>query len=297
MKFPFGGLREPSELEIDYDGSLLLSRHRRSAVAERSIRAHLSQCYGCSMKAVNRVSEEKPVEAKFLGLDELNPDVLCNLSHELRSPLTAMRGIVGSLLQKDVEFKEETCRELLGGVFEEICRLEGLVTNLLDMSKLEANIWQPEKQICGVYDLIGETVERFKWTHRGHLFEVKLPLDLPEIVADAGQIRQVLINLLDNATAYSEKGTRVTIAAVNAGKEVVFFVADMGTGIDNNEQDRIFSKYFRGSQQRHRQGGIGLGLTICKTIVEGHGGRIWVKSEPGKGSTFYFSLPIPPVGA
>ena len=85
--------------------------------------------------------------------------------------------------------------------------------------------------------------------------------------------------------------------AANFGKEVVFSVADMGTGIHSGEQDGIFDKYYRGSQHRHRRGGMGLGLTICKTIVEGHGGRIWVKSEPGRGSTFYFSLPIPPVGA
>ena len=204
-----------------------------------------------------------------------------------------MKGIVSSLLQKNVEFSEDTCRELMSGMLEEISRLEGLVTNLLDMSKLEANIWRPEKQSCSIYDLVGETVERFKWTHRSYLFEVKLPLDLPEIVADSGQIKQVLINLLDNASAYSEKGTRITVSANLSGEEVVLSVTDMGPGIAGGEESRIFDKYYRGPQQRIRKGGMGLGLTICRTIVEGHSGRIWVKSEPGKGSTFSFSLPIP----
>lgn len=245
------------------------------------------------MRTQDRINKGKQVEAKVLGLDESNPEFLCNLSHELRSPLTTMRGVVSSLLQKEVEFSEETCRELLSGVLEEICRLEGLVTNLLDMSKLEADIWLPEKHVCSGYDLIGETVERFRWTHRGYLFEVKLPLDLPDFYADAGQIKQVLINLLDNATAYSDKGTRITVSANNSGEEVVFSVTDMGAGIAGSEKCHVFDKYYRGSQQRYRKGGMGLGLTICQTIIQAHGGQIWVKSEPGKGSTFSFTLPIP----
>jgi len=244
------------------------------------------------VKTASQLSKNQKAEGQGFGLHELRPEILCNLSHELRSPLTAMKGIVSSLLQKDVEFSEDTCRELMTGVLEEICRLEGLVTNLLDMSKLEANIWQPEKRPCGVYDLIGETVDRFKWTHRGQLFEVKLPLDLPEITADPSQIQQVLINLLDNATAYSEKGTRIAVSACCPKKEIIFSVTDMGPGVDDKDRDRIFDKYYRGTERRQRKGGIGLGLTICKTIIEGHGGRIWVKSEPGKGATFSFSLPV-----
>jgi len=244
------------------------------------------------MKTTDEVIQNKTAQSKILGIDKQQPEILRNLSHELRSPLTAMKGIVSSLLQKDVEFSEETCRELLSSVFEEICRLETLVTNLLDMSKLEADMWRPEKQPCSVYDLVGETVERFKRSHRGHLFEVKLPLDLPEIVADAGQIKQVLINLLDNATAYSEQGTRVTVSATGSSKEVTFSVADMGPGVCDKDRNKIFDKYYRGAERRQNRGGIGLGLTICKTILESHGGRIWVKSEPGKGSTFSFSLPV-----
>jgi len=246
----------------------------------------------CQLTTFRNVTQRKRVELELLGLSQFKSDVLSSLSHELRSPLTSMKGIVSSLLQKDVRFDNETHDMLLGGVLKETNRLETLVTNLLDMSKLEAGVWKPAKKRCSVPDIVNEAVERFRWSHQEHVFGTELDPELPDVDADYGQIRQVLFNLLDNAVAYSEEGTKITVRARQMDDQVELSVSDQGSGISEEDAAKIFDKFYRGAQKRKHGGGVGLGLAICQAIVQAHGGRIWADGKSGQGSTFYFTLPV-----
>ncbi len=245
----------------------------------------------CMLATFRNVTRQKLVELELIKLNRLKSDLLSNVSHELKSPLTSIKGIISSLLQEDIRWDDATGKMLLAGISEESDRLASLVTNLLNMSKLEAGVWGPEKEPCEISEIIHETLERQKWVHKDHVFEAEMPSDLPEINADSNQIKQVLVNLLENAAAYSEEATRVLVRARTVDGEVEVSVSDQGIGIPTEELEKVFDKFYRGSQKRRRPGGTGLGLAICKSIVLAHGGRIWAESQPGSGSTFYFTLP------
>ena len=247
----------------------------------------------CQLAVFRDVSQRKQVEEELIELNNLKSELLSNVSHELRSPLTSIKGIISSLLQKDIRLDDETCDMLLIGVSEETDRLASLVTKLLDMSKLEAGAWKPDKRLCHTADIIDETLERQKWAHKSHVFETDIQPDLPCIYADCNQIRQVVVNLVENAAAYSEEGTRIEVSARAIGNgEVEVSVSDQGVGIPRDDLNRIFDKFYRGSQERRKPGGTGLGLAICEAVVRNHGGRIWAESDVDRGSTFHFTLPI-----
>jgi len=250
----------------------------------------------CMLATFRNVTQRKQLELELIKLDKLKSDLLSNVSHELRSPLTSVKGIISSLLQEDIQWDDETRKMLLVGISEETDRLASLVTNLLNMSKLEAGVWRPEKDRCNLLEVIAETIERQKWVYKKHLFETELETDLPEVAADSNQMKQVLVNLLENAAAYSDEGTKITVRARRADGEVEISVADQGVGIAPEELEKVFNKFYRGAQKRRRPGGTGLGLAICQSIVAAHGGRIWVESELGCGSTFYFRLPASQAG-
>ena len=246
----------------------------------------------CQLAILRNVTERKQVELELIKLDKLKSELLSNVSHEVRSPLTSIKGIVGSLLQKDIELDDETQEMLLVGVSEETDRLASLVTKILDMSKLEAGVWKPEKELCHISDIVNEAVEREKWVFKNHIFQADLGPDLPEMYADYGQIRQVLTNLLENAAAYSEEGTRITVKARTSDGMIEVSVSDQGLGIPEEDLSNVFGKFYRGEQGRQKPGGTGLGLAISQAIVHNHDGWIWAESEIEHGSTFYFTLPV-----
>jgi len=246
----------------------------------------------CQLATFRDITQRKQVELELIELDKLKSEFLSNVSHELRSPLTSIKGIVSSFLQKDIEWDDASREMLLTGISEETDRLASLVTNLLNMSRLEAGVWNPEKERHNISDIISETLEQQKRVHRKHTFEIDLKPGLPEICADYNQIRQVLINLLENAVAYSEEGTRIAVKARAVDGEVEVSVSDQGVGIPLEELGKIFDKFYRGSQTRQRPGGTGLGLAISRAIILAHSGQIWAESEVGRGSTFYFRLPV-----
>ncbi|PJB49247.1 MAG: hypothetical protein CO103_06220, partial [Chloroflexi bacterium CG_4_9_14_3_um_filter_45_9] len=140
----------------------------------------------CQLTTFRDITQRKRVELELIELSKLKSELLSNISHELRSPLTSIKGVISSLLQKDVKLDEETREMLLISVIEETDRLANLVTNLLDMSKLEAGVWKPEKERCHILDIINEALERQKWVHQKHVFETEVDPDLPEIYADYG---------------------------------------------------------------------------------------------------------------
>jgi signal transduction histidine kinase len=245
----------------------------------------------CMLATFRNVTRQKQVELELIKLNLLKSELLSNVSHELKSPLTSIKGIISSLLQEDIRWDDATGKMLLVGISEETDRLASLVNNLLNMSKLEAGVWNPEKEICDMSEIIHETLERQKWIHKSHTFEADVAPDVPQIYADSNQIKQVLVNLLENAAAYSEEGTRIAVGAKVIDGGIQVSVSDQGIGIPAEELERVFDKFYRGSQKRRRPGGTGLGLAICKSIVLAHGGRIWAESRLEHGSTFHFSLP------
>ncbi|OGN88682.1 MAG: hypothetical protein A2158_00480 [Chloroflexi bacterium RBG_13_46_14] len=246
----------------------------------------------CQLSTFRNITQRKMVENELKELNQMKSELLSNVSHELRSPLTSIKGTVSSLLQKDITLSADETDMLLTGVSEETDRLISLVTNLLNMSRLEAGAWYPDRESCYIQDIINEVMERQKWSSKKRVVKSDIEPDIPPVFADSTQIRQVIMNLMENAIAYSEEGSTINISAKTDRDMVQISVTDNGDGIPPEDLGKVFDKFYRGSQNRRQPGGTGLGLAICKSIIDNHDGKIWVDSRLGQGSVFYFTLPI-----
>jgi two-component system phosphate regulon sensor histidine kinase PhoR len=246
----------------------------------------------CCLSLIRNITKRKQLELELIQLNELKTDLLSNVSHELKSPLTSIKGIISSLLQKDVHWDANTEQMLLEGISEETDRLSSLVNNLLNMSKLESGVWQPEREERHIADILNDAIDQQQWMHKNYVYNLNIAAELPEIMIDGNQIMQVLSNLLENAAAYSRANSRIDICAERMDHEIQVSISDKGMGISEEDMGKIFEKFYRGNQSRVRPGGIGLGLSICKSIITAHGGKIWAETKFGEGSTFYFTLPV-----
>ncbi len=197
-----------------------------------------------------------------------------------KTPLTSIKAAITSLLGQP---RSDPDRELMTIIHEEADRLNRLVAEVIEMVRIEAGQLHLEKGPQDVGEIIGSTVAELKPQLQDRLVEVRLQDDLPVADADFDFVRQALRQLLDNALKYSPPGSPLTISARAGEGRIVISVADRGAGIDEQEQLRIFDKFFRAREHRFRVPGTGMGLAIAKGIVEAHGGKIWVTSEPGQG--------------
>lgn len=222
-------------------------------------------------------------------IDRLKTELLSTVSHEFRSPLGRIKANVTSLLQGDVQWDEETRREMLTSILPDVDHLSELVSNLLDMSAIEAGMLRLDRDWLNVADLIKRLARR--WRSIGtHEIRLDLPSRLPAAFADEKRIAQVLNNLVDNAMKFSPPGSRVTVSARADGGWLEISVSDLGVGIAQEDLPRLFDPFYRAKGVS--QGGTGLGLSICKGLVEAHGGEIMVQSRPGYGSKFTVRLPL-----
>jgi signal transduction histidine kinase len=213
------------------------------------------------------------------------------VSHELRTPLTSMRGFVELLLER--EFSAADQRKFLGIVDTEIKRLGKLIDDFLDLQRLEAGKLDYHFESQSLRPLIEEAVRMFEHTSGQHRYALALPDGELPVRVDADRLRQTLRNLISNATKYSPDGGTVTIAAEIRADRVRVSVRDQGIGMDEATQKKLFTRFYRAdSTATRRIGGTGLGLALVKEIVEAHGGEVGVSSAPGKGSEFWFVLPI-----
>jgi PAS domain S-box-containing protein len=225
-------------------------------------------------------------------LDRLKDELVSTVSHELRTPLSSMRGFVELLLAR--EFPPSEQRRFLEIVDSEIKRLGRLIDNFLDLQRLESGILDYDLERLDLGDLIREATEMFAHASERHEYLLEVPEDDSfNVAGDADRLRQVLRNLLSNATKYSPDGGRVTVSATMDGDRVRVGIRDQGIGMDADTQRKLFTRFYRAdSTTTRRIGGTGLGLALVKQIVEAHGGEVGVESEPGKGSEFFFRLPL-----
>ncbi len=231
--------------------------------------------------------------------ERLRTSLLSSLSHDFRSPLATIEGAASSLLEENGALTPDGRHDLADSILEESHRMTRLVTNLLDMIRVETGAlavqksWQPLEEALGVALLRVE--ERLK----GHPVSVDLPPNLPLVPIDELLVEQVFINLLENAAKYTLPGTQIDVTASEVGGEVRVEVADRGPGVPKGQEEAIFRKFFQspgpqGSAHSGRMppGGAGLGLTISRGIITAHGGRMWVEHRPGGGAAFRFTVPL-----
>jgi len=221
-------------------------------------------------------------------LDEFKTTLLAAVSHEVRTPLAAIKGYASTLLQQDVVWSPEDQRHFLETISSEADRLARLVSNLLDLSRQEAGLLLLNRRPTGVQDLVTETIKRL--SHPGVRVALHIPDGLPQVNVDSARIEVVLHNLVANALAYG--AGEVCITAERRDDTVIVSVLDNGPGIDPDELPHVFERFYRARHGRQqRSGGTGLGLAICKAFIEAHGGSIWAESS-GQGTTISFSLPL-----
>jgi two-component system phosphate regulon sensor histidine kinase PhoR len=227
-------------------------------------------------------------------LERVRQDFVANVSHEFKTPLTAIQGFAETLLGGALE-DEKNNRRFLAIIRDHAARLGRLTDDLLKLARIEAGKLEVQYQPVSVAELVEgcAATTLFKASRRNIALNLSYPPELPAIRGDAGLLREVLQNLLDNAVQYTSPGGRVDLSAATRDHEAVITVADTGIGIPLADQERIFERFYRVDAARSREvGGTGLGLSIAKHIVEAHGGRLWVESTVGAGSQFHFSIPL-----
>jgi len=245
------------------------------------------------------LTERKQAEEKFREMEtlkeinRLRAELLANVSHELKTPLTSIKGSLYTLLREDVRWSKAERREFLGIMDNETERLIRLINDLLDMSRLEAGAVKLKRDYHPVSDVLHISVTDLKKTFGQHRLSIDCAPDLPPVCIDLKSVIQVLTNLVDNAAKYSPEGSEIIIAAQLADEGIIVSVTDRGEGIAAEDLPRVFDRFYQAeSIVAGRKRGTGLGLSICKGIVAAHGGRIWCESKLGKGSKFSFTLPL-----
>jgi len=272
------------EHEHDFNKSEL--RHLKVLVDQATITLYNLQLL--------EVEEELRWEAE--QANEIKIRFLAMISHELRTPLTSIKGFIDTLLAEDVAWEPHEQRDFLYTIQRETNRLEDLIDHLLDLTRLEAGMLPISLAPHSLYHIIEDVLPQFNALTRGQELLLRLPVELPLVLVDEKRIAQVLVNLVRNASAYAPEGTQITISACLLGGFVQVDVTDQGPGIPSAERKRVFEAFRRGEREENSPvRGAGLGLAICKGLVEAQGGRIWVKKNSTPGATLSFTIPLAPV--
>ncbi|MBI2859387.1 MAG: PAS domain S-box protein [Chloroflexi bacterium] len=224
--------------------------------------------------------------------DQLKDEFIGMVSHEMKTPLTVIMGGLGTFLSEGERLSEEERMDLITDAAAEAEELSRILENLLDLSRWQAKKLRIVPEQVDISAVAGKVLGGLDTS--GHKLALIIPHDLPQIVADSLRVERVLYNLVHNAIKYSPQGTQVTVFARGNADSVTVGVRDQGAGMSEHDQAKLFAPFQRLDMGPDRPGGTGIGLLVCRRLVEAHGGRIWVESEPGKGSTFFFTLPLKP---
>ncbi len=228
-------------------------------------------------------------------LDRMKNEFISTAAHELRTPITAVMGFSELLLNQARFGLDEPGRqqELLAIIFEKAQRLEKIVSELLDLSRIRyGKLISLEKDYCDIAALLQRVVAEYRQGASQHRFEVALPEGPLELLADRNKLEQVLENLLSNAVKFSPEETRIRVAALVQDKRLLITVEDQGVGMNSEQVEKVFDKFYRADGSNAAVPGLGLGMSIVKGIIESHGGEIWVESELGQGTRVSFVLPL-----
>jgi signal transduction histidine kinase len=262
-----------------------------------------AEVYRLNIELQQRVEErtrELQVKAEALAsaneclheLDRLKSEFVSLVSHELRAPLTNMRGAI-ELMDEGCLTPNATCARMFTIISEQIGRLGRLVNDVLNVSRIESGDLNLKYTAVDILQIAERAVDDIAARQTGHIFRRPGGASGPRIWADADRLYEVLANLLDNAAKYSQPRGEVVLEVHVEGREAVISVSDSGPGIPPEEQNKIFEKFRRlDSGDDKETYGYGLGLYLCRRLVEAMNGRIWVESKPGNGATFSFSLPL-----
>lgn len=237
-------------------------------------------------RAAAQLAEETRRAALRAQTEELRSSLLSSVSHDLRTPLAAITG-AATTLRADPELPAETRRELVETVCDEAERLERLLGNLLDMTRLEAGAVEPKRDWVPLVEIVGAALTRLDLQLAGRAVTAEIPEDLPLLLADPVLLEQLLTNVLENAARHTPPGSPIELSAKFEGGRVVVEVADRGPGIPPGAEETIFERFRKG---RH-SAGVGLGLAIARAIAVAHGGTLVAASREGGGAVFRFELP------
>jgi two-component system sensor histidine kinase KdpD len=275
-------------------GALLLAAAPDSApfdeAADRLLSAVAAQL-GLAIERARLRREANQAEV-LRRTDELRRALLNAVSHDLRTPLASIMASAGSLQQDDVVWTHEERQDFAHAIVDQAERLNRIVGNLLDLSRIEGGSLRPDKGWYDVAALVDEVLGRLRPVTAAHSVLVRVPEGLPAVSLDYVEIDQVISNLVENATRYAPTGSEIAVSAQRANGEVRVAVEDRGPGVPASSVQHLFDPFYRVADGTPRPAGLGLGLAVAKGLVEAHGGRIWVENRPGGGARFTFSLPL-----
>ena len=276
-----------ADAEVTLGLMLLRPRHRRRLASEDA-RRQLDTFVSQIALALGRARLAADAEAARVGAEteRLRNALLTSVSHDLRTPLAVITGAATTMLEAGARIDEPTRRDLLESIREETERLNRLVQNLLEMTRLESGQLRLRREWHPLEEVIGAALARFG----ERPVTLTIPRDLPMVPLDDVLIEQVVVNLLDNAVKYTPAGSPIRILATATDRVVTVEIADHGPGLPPGDERRVFDKFYRADGHVH--GGTGLGLAICRGIVDAHGGRIWAQNLPEGGVAFLFTLPL-----
>ncbi len=281
--------QKPNQPETLYvEGELL-----RSDGLTQSVAILYAPLYSATGELANIIANVRDI-TNFRQAQEMQNTFISTVSHELKTPVALIKGHAATLRRDDVTWTDDIVREYSAVIEDESDRLAALIDNLLTASRLQADHKIPiNNGDVQLDELARRAVERFSTQTTIHTFKLNFPNDFPVIPGDQTKLRQVIDNLLSNAIKYSPDGGTIEVGGTATDTHVTVYVRDQGIGIKEDDQQRVFDRFYRveGKLSRRTQG-TGLGLFLSKAIIEAHGGSIRLESQPGQGSTFYFTLPI-----
>ena len=283
----------PLKTSVNTLGVLGIKLADEKGYTSPQIRLLLDAFAGQTAMALERVELAKQAEQAqiFATRESLERALLNSISHDLRSPLASITGIISSLKEQATSLSEKAKQDLLTTAAEEATRLNRFVTNLLNMTRLEAGVVKLKKESCDIQDLVSCALSQLEQQLNNRSVKIQVPADMPLVPMDMVLMTQVLVNLLENAVKFSPPDSEINILARFDKTLLNIEVEDHGPGVPENDLEEIFDKFYQVPIPEGR-GGTGLGLSICKGIVEAHGGKIRAQNNSGKGFTVIVKLPL-----